>query len=39
MATVMNSIILQASMENLGVQTHVQTTFKMAEVAEPYIRL
>ncbi|GLJ56127.1 hypothetical protein SUGI_1204930 [Cryptomeria japonica] len=38
MATVMNSIILQASMENLGVQTRVQTAFKMAEVAEPYIR-
>ncbi|KAH9316949.1 hypothetical protein KI387_018718 [Taxus chinensis] len=38
MATIMNSIILQASMENLGVQTRVQTAFKMAEVAEPYIR-
>jgi len=38
MATVMNSIILQADMENLGIQTRVQTAFKMSEVAEPYIR-
>jgi len=38
MATVMNSIILQADMENLGIQTRVQTAFKMSEIAEPYIR-
>ncbi|ERN05877.1 uncharacterized protein LOC18434064 isoform X2 [Amborella trichopoda] len=38
MATVMNSILLQASIENLGTQTRLQTAFKMAEVAEPYIR-
>lgn len=38
MATVMNSIFLQASLENVGVQTRVQTAFKLAEIAEPYIR-
>lgn len=38
MATVMNSIFLQASLENLGVQTRVQTAYKLAEIAEPYIR-
>ncbi|MCO5611547.1 hypothetical protein L7F22_065800 [Adiantum nelumboides] len=38
MATVMNAIFLQASMESIGVQTRVQTAFKMAEIAEPYIR-
>lgn len=38
MATVMNSIILQADMENLGIHTRVQTAFKMSEVAEPYIQ-
>lgn len=38
MATVMNAIFLQASLESLGCPTRVQTAFKMAEVAEPYIR-
>ncbi|XP_068662101.1 uncharacterized protein [Aristolochia californica] len=38
MATVMNSILLQASLEKLGVQTRVQTAFTMQEIAEPYIR-
>eukprot|EP00250_Pteridium_aquilinum_P025167 c3025_g1_i1 orf=660-1685(-) len=38
MATVMNAIFLQASMESIGIQTRVQTAFKMAEIAEPYIR-
>ncbi|KAH7405473.1 hypothetical protein KP509_15G071800 [Ceratopteris richardii] len=38
MATVMNAIFLQASMESIGVQTRVQTAFKIAEIAEPYIR-
>ncbi|CAM6127364.1 unnamed protein product [Calypogeia fissa] len=38
MATVMNAIFLQASMESLGVPTRVMTAFRMAEVAEPYIR-
>lgn len=38
MATVMNSILLQASLEREGVATRVQTAFRLAEVAEPYIR-
>ncbi|XP_002991785.2 uncharacterized protein LOC9644102 isoform X2 [Selaginella moellendorffii] len=38
MATVMNAIFLQASLESVGVPTRVQTAYRMAEVAEPYIR-
>ncbi|KAJ7530685.1 hypothetical protein O6H91_14G014900 [Diphasiastrum complanatum] len=38
MATIMNAIFLQASLEHFGVPTRVQTAFRMAEVAEPYIR-
>ncbi|XP_058087711.1 uncharacterized protein LOC131234774 isoform X3 [Magnolia sinica] len=38
MATVMNSILLQASLEKMGVQTRLQTTFTMQEIAEPYNR-
>lgn len=38
MAAVMNSILLQASLEKIGVQARVQTSFTMQEVAEPYIR-
>ncbi|KAJ8640066.1 hypothetical protein MRB53_016760 [Persea americana] len=38
MATVMNSILLQASLEKLGVQTRVQTSFTMHEIAEPYMK-
>ncbi|MQM05422.1 hypothetical protein Taro_038234 [Colocasia esculenta] len=38
MATVMNSVLLQASLEKIGVQTRVQTSFIMQEIAEPYIR-
>jgi uridylate kinase len=38
LATVMNSLSLQDSLENLGVQTRVQTSIEMRQVAEPYIR-
>lgn len=38
LATVMNSIFLQASLESVGVPTRVMTAFRMSEVAEPYIR-
>ncbi|KAJ7544363.1 hypothetical protein O6H91_09G075400 [Diphasiastrum complanatum] len=38
MATVMNALFLQASLESVGVPTRVQTAYKMSEVAEPYIR-
>ncbi|CAH9110027.1 unnamed protein product [Cuscuta epithymum] len=38
MATLMNSILLQSALEKLGVQTRLQSTFSMPEVAEPYNR-
>uniref|UniRef100_A0ACD5XEZ6 Uncharacterized protein n=1 Tax=Avena sativa TaxID=4498 RepID=A0ACD5XEZ6_AVESA len=38
MATVMNAIFLQATMESIGIPTRVQTAFRISEVAEPYIR-
>jgi len=38
MATVMNAIFLQASMESVGIPTRVMTAFRIHEVAEPYIR-
>ncbi len=38
LATVMNSLAMQDSLENLGVQTRVQTSIEMRQVAEPYIR-
>lgn len=37
-ATVMNAMTLQDSLERKGVQTRVQTAIEMQEVAEPYIR-
>ena len=38
LATVMNALALQDSLEKLGVFTRVQTAIEMREVAEPYIR-
>ena len=38
LATVMNAITLQDSLERAGVPTRVQTAIAMQEVAEPYIR-
>jgi len=38
LATVMNAIPLQASLESLGVETRVQSAIEMKEVAEPYVR-
>lgn len=38
LATVMNSLALQDSLENCGIQTRVQTSIEMRQVAEPYIR-
>ncbi|EAX48634.1 uridylate kinase [Thermosinus carboxydivorans Nor1] len=38
LATVMNSLALQDALENLGVDTRVQTAIEMRQVAEPYIR-
>ncbi len=38
LATVMNSLALQDSLEKLGIPTRVQTSIEMRQVAEPYIR-
>lgn len=38
LGTVMNGLALQASLENIGVDTRVQTAIEMRQVAEPYIR-
>ncbi|MBB5172046.1 UMP kinase [Texcoconibacillus texcoconensis] len=38
LATVMNSLALQDSLEDNGVPTRVQTSIEMRQVAEPYIR-
>lgn len=37
-ATVMNSVALQDSLEKIGVPTRVQTAIEMSALAEPYIR-
>lgn len=34
----MNAIMLQASLEKLGVEVRMQSTLMMQEIAEPYIR-
>jgi uridylate kinase len=38
LATVINGLALQASLERVGLHTRVQTAVTMMEVAEPYIR-
>jgi uridylate kinase len=38
LATVMNSLALQDGLETIGIQTRVQTSIEMRQVAEPYIR-
>ena len=38
LATVMNSMALQDALENIDVQTRVQTVIEMRQIAEPYIR-
>lgn len=38
LATVMNSLALQDALEKLGVETRVQSSIVMTQVAEPYIR-
>lgn len=38
LATVINAIALQNSLEKLGLQTRVQSAIDMRELAEPYIR-
>ncbi|MCM1991104.1 UMP kinase [Oceanirhabdus seepicola] len=38
MATCINALAMQDSLESMGVQTRVQTAIEMREVAEPFIR-
>jgi uridylate kinase len=38
LATIMNSLALQAAVERLGLQTRVLSALEIKEVAEPYIR-
>lgn len=38
MATCINALALQDSLENIGVMTRVQTAIEMREIAEPFIR-
>ncbi len=38
LATVINSMALQDSLEKIGVQTRVQSAIEMHQIAEPYIR-
>lgn len=38
LATVINGLALQAGIEELGIQTRVQTAIRMDSVAEPFIR-
>ncbi|MBI2027307.1 MAG: UMP kinase, partial [Deltaproteobacteria bacterium] len=38
LATAINSLALQDSLENLGIPTRVQTAFEVRALAEPYIR-
>lgn len=38
LATCINALALQSSLENIGVNTRVQTAIEMREVAEPFIR-
>ena len=39
LATVMNSLALADTLEQLGVEVRVQTAIEMKQIAEPYIRL
>jgi uridylate kinase len=38
LATMINSMALQASLEQLGVKTRLQSAIKMEQIAEPFIR-
>ena len=38
LATVINSLALQNSIEKIGVQTRVQTAIEMPKIAEPFIK-
>ena len=38
LATVINGLALQSSLEGIGIQTRLQTALKMEAIAEPYIK-
>ena len=38
LATIMNGLALQDGLENVGVETRMQSSISMQQVAEPYIR-
>jgi len=38
LATVINSMAIQAALEGMGVQTRLQSAIKMEQICEPYIR-
>ena len=38
LATMINSMALQAAMESVGVQSRLQSAIEMKEIAEPYVR-
>ena len=38
LATIMNALSLQSSLEKIGVATRVQSAITMSQIAEPYIR-
>jgi len=38
LATVINGLALQSSLEGMGIQTRLQTALKMESIAEPYIK-
>lgn len=38
LATVINGLALQSSLEGMGIQTRLQTALKMEAIAEPYIK-
>ena len=38
LATVINGLALQSALEEIGVQTRLQTALKMESIAEPYIK-
>ena len=38
LATMINSMALQAALESIGLQTRLQSAIEMKEIAEPFIR-
>ena len=38
LATTINALAIQSTLENMGVATRVQTAIEMRQIAEPYIR-